>query len=54
MKFPFLILTRKRYLEIMADVTADAYNEGYKAAMDIKAEVAKSRRAITKPKKGRP
>ena len=53
-RFPLVIVSRRRYCDAIDTATADAYNEGYQAALEIKAEIAKSRKAIAKRVIGKP
>ena len=53
-RFPFVIFSRKRFNDIVATATIRGHNDGYLAALALKAELGKSRKAITKPKKARP
>ena len=57
-KFPFVIMLRKRFRIFLAEHDAETYKLGYEEGaqfgLDMKAEQKSKRKAITKPRKGRP
>ena len=54
LRLPFIIISRKRYANELAEQSQAGYHEGYQACVDLAHEIKKARKPSPKPKQGRP